>query len=99
MSAGGALAATASNPTGPAKAADRGHRTANSEGHTHFVRLITQRSPNPVTGEVMTYRTPVCDGADVSVSHAAIAQVMTASNSARVAPSRACMERPCTMVV
>jgi NADPH2:quinone reductase len=36
------------------------------------------------------------DGAEVSVSQEAIAQVMTASNSARVAPSRACTDRPCT---
>lgn len=35
----------------------------------------------------------------MSVSQAAIAQVMTASNSARVAPSRACTDRPCTTVV
>lgn len=36
---------------------------------------------------------------DVRVSQAAIAQVMTASSSARVAPSRAWTERPCTTVV
>jgi hypothetical protein len=34
-----------------------------------------------------------------SVSQAAIAQVMTASRSARLAPSRACTDRPCTTVV
>src|SRR5215472_10911970 len=40
---------------------------------------------------------PVPAGA--RVSQAAIAQVMTASRSARLAPSRACMDRPCTRVV
>ena len=36
---------------------------------------------------------------DTSGSQAAIAQVMTASRSARLAPSRACTDRPCTTVV
>ena len=39
------------------------------------------------------------DGVDVRVSHAAIAQVMTSSRSARVPPSRAWMDMPCTTVV
>jgi hypothetical protein len=42
----------------------------------------------PLTGSPPT-QPPAGDGVDVSVSHAAIAQAMTASNSARVAPSRA----------
>ena len=60
----------------------------------------TPPSPRPLVPPPNTTQPPMCDGAEVSVSQAAaIAQVMTASNSARSAPSRACMDRPCTTVV
>jgi len=52
-------------------------------------------SPTGATGRGISCQR----SAEARVSQAAMAQLMTASRSARVAPSRACTDRPCTTVV